>query len=895
MNRPRPFVKATSAAYSRSHDRARARLLLAVRLGLLLLRGTFSRGRLLKPGILVLAPLTILRAPPPQQPARRTRRSDRKRVPPRFLVSRRAAVRSPSQTHRALPARRTHRRGPLCLGLGIAPGRDASPTEHTYDGGISEPRHSSRVAAFCWSNGQRHAGIRSPGFPCAVPRRSAASATLGLLSLAPGQDGESARVFPKGAPTWSRTQGTLSGGRLAAPSRRAVLERCPLSCRAGDHLCRGGRPLNALRDPPRTLRSTHVDAGPVFALESRELLLVCTTSSESPQCSPRWASPRKSLLAPLSKSLAAADHARHNPRLTLTSTCSVLLLAVFISTLTALTFGDFGAQKSLTSHYANEKARRADGERSRQSQSSQAQEERTDVSPSPRQPMSAEYARKRQRGGGDGLAAAINPAKTSATSSVDLESMLKQALARIDSLERQHEEMKTSVGREAKAMRGNIRRLKEKNKAIQALAERQTNALRDDIEAVKSENMALKWSLNRLTCKVQEGWEYPVAIQPDEYWQDKGYNDVAIEYLKEGFFKEVKIAVSKLEHGVCDHVALSYARNHDEGLMPHWNALFQSFDHINPYGEGVRLCLQHIELNEAIMRQICHHIRHRNISQISFSNNGFTNMRGAIIEMENALQSPKLKSLDWYRNPIGSMEDMTLFTRVLAQSNSVEELTFRWNSNENTQALLSGVDFSGYKVLNLGGNNLQTNGRTDISDLIAANPPLEELYLYRNRLNDDDAVLIAQSLGGNTNLRRLYVEDNNIQERGMRALYEAVNDTSTLNALSDSNHSCMVEGLSDDFNLDLINWDHVSNGLRRNRMIKIHKLMVERYIGGGNVPHLNTEVSGGDTVLLAPFVMESVVRRNDAFPKKYKGFECSLGLLYELVKDWKMAELFSFR
>ena len=130
----------------------------------------------------------------------------------------------------------------------------------------------------------------------------------------------------------------------------------------------------------------------------------------------------------------------------------------------------------------------------------------------------------------------------------------------------------------------------------------------------------------------------------------------------------------------------------------------------------------------------------------------------------------------------------------------------------------------------------------------------------------------------------------------MRALYEAVNNTSTINALSDSNHTCLLVGLSEDFDLDAINLESGSNGLYMNRMFKIHKLMVERYIGGGNVPHLNTEMSScEDPVLLVPHLMESVVRRNDAFPKKYKGFECSLGLLYELVKDWKMAELFSFR
>ncbi|EJK74218.1 hypothetical protein THAOC_04116 [Thalassiosira oceanica] len=417
----------------------------------------------------------------------------------------------------------------------------------------------------------------------------------------------------------------------------------------------------------------------------------------------------------------------------------------------------------------------------------------------------------------------------------------------------------------------------------------------DDVNSLKSENKALQWSLKRLARKAQEGWEYPVAIRPDGYWQGKGYDDEAIEGLKGWFFEELKTAVSRLEHGVCDSIKVGYA-NHDKALVLHWNALFQSFQHINPYDSGVKLSLLNMELNEEIMRQICHHIRYRNISRVSFSDNRFTNMRGAINELGKALQSPQLKHLIWSGHTIETTEDMTLFTQVLTQSNSVEELTFRWNSNENAQALLSGVDFSTYKALNLCGNNLRTNGRTDISDLIAANPHLVELNLDINRLNDDDAVLIARSLGGNTHLRKLDVVNNNIQERGMRALYEAVNDTSTLNALNDSNHSCRLAGLAEDFDLDAINSDRGSNGLCMNRMFKIHKLMVERYRnGGGNVPHLNSEMSGEDTVLLAPFVMESVVRRSDAFPKKYKGFECSLGLLYELVKDWKMAELFSFR
>ncbi|EJK77114.1 hypothetical protein THAOC_01074, partial [Thalassiosira oceanica] len=103
--------------------------------------------------------------------------------------------------------------------------------------------------------------------------------------------------------------------------------------------------------------------------------------------------------------------------------------------------------------------------------------------------------------------------------------------------------------RETTGLREDICRLKKESMVIQSLTDRKTKALRDDVNSLKRENKALEWSLERLASKVQEGWEYPVAIQPDEYWQDKGYNDEAIEYLKEGFFEEVKVAVSQLEHG----------------------------------------------------------------------------------------------------------------------------------------------------------------------------------------------------------------------------------------------------------------------------------------------------------------------------------------------------------
>ena len=95
--------------------------------------------------------------------------------------------------------------------------------------------------------------------------------------------------------------------------------------------------------------------------------------------------------------------------------------------------------------------------------------------------------RKRTRGNDEAGAAAASLA--------GLESMLRQALVRIDSLEK-------------------------KNVAIQASMKRETTALREDVKELQGENRALKWSLSKLASRVQttSGWHYPESnsIRPDE-------------------------------------------------------------------------------------------------------------------------------------------------------------------------------------------------------------------------------------------------------------------------------------------------------------------------------------------------------------------------------------------
>ena len=488
---------------------------------------------------------------------------------------------------------------------------------------------------------------------------------------------------------------------------------------------------------------------------------------------------------------------------------------------------------------------------------------------------SDENGRKRTRGNDEAGAAPASLA--------DIESMLRQALVRIDSLAKKNVAIQTSMGREVES-------------------------LRDDVKALQEENKTLKWSLKKLASRVQNSWLYPTNryIQPDEYWQSKGFDEDYIINLNTDFFESIKSAVSNLVHGVCGDIRIgdkeaSQVILHDAALEPHWNTLTQHFHHVNPSGTGMEISFENIELNSRLTSQIFEGLRWQNIREIGFFRIQFTNMRDTILALRNLLKkSKKIKSLLWSENPIESVEDMAAFTQMLSDRQPdrqnrqivLDELRFDENGNENTQALLAGVDLSKYKKLDFYGNNLQTNGRADIPNLIASNSPLEALDLSSNRLNDDDAVLIAESLGHNTRLRGLDLDSNNIQERGTNALLRAVKDTSSMNALSDSNHSCHVDGLRSVINRSLCR--------QYNRIFKIHHLMAERYRSGeGNVPYLNKEMSGNVSVLLLPFIIESVHRRHmtieeDVWWHRRLRDTSILGILYELVKDWKMPELFSF-
>jgi Ran GTPase-activating protein (RanGAP) involved in mRNA processing and transport len=80
-------------------------------------------------------------------------------------------------------------------------------------------------------------------------------------------------------------------------------------------------------------------------------------------------------------------------------------------------------------------------------------------------------------------------------------------------------------------------------------------------------------------------------------------------------------------------------------------------------------------------------------------------------------------------------------------------------------------------------------GAVKIAEYLEDDPPICRIDLDHNRLNDDDAVLISQALKRNTNLTSIFLSSNNFTSIGVKALLTCVFDSSSLNAISDSNHT----------------------------------------------------------------------------------------------------------
>ena len=226
-----------------------------------------------------------------------------------------------------------------------------------------------------------------------------------------------------------------------------------------------------------------------------------------------------------------------------------------------------------------------------------------------------------------------------------------------------------------------------------------------------------------------------------------------------------------------------------EILLPAWKKLASAISSTKR-GSFI-LCMQHIELSKEVLNMLLDGPVRK---LILVNNNVFEN--NGVDDFVNVLKADSsLEDLSILNNLIKTEEDAQSLVNAMIDHPKLESAMLdRCGLGCNDSVMKSIVPLLGsLDQITLAGNQIGSYGIKLISECLANNPMLRVLSLTDNLLNDADAAILAKSLKGNTNLRILTFAGNSITPVGMKSFHLAVQNLSSLNAMSDSNHTCLMD------------------------------------------------------------------------------------------------------
>jgi hypothetical protein len=245
--------------------------------------------------------------------------------------------------------------------------------------------------------------------------------------------------------------------------------------------------------------------------------------------------------------------------------------------------------------------------------------------------------------------------------------------------------------------------------------------------------------------------------------------------------------------------------------------------------------------------------------------------------------SLELREFRLHHNRMDNMESARCLFRSLRSHACINYLDLTHCDLGSSPEILLLILQSDVKHIDLENNNIDSLGAVTIAEYLASNPPIKYLSLENNRLNDDDATLISHALRRNTNLRHLHLQFNNLTSIGVKALLSCVFDGSSLNAISESNHTLgrMIMFLKGNNETNDRLQDCIDRLLGLNRMQKIllalrDKDSLLQYLA--NVP-----------VELIPAVLAFTLRRIDNEHQHEH-----LNIVYSTTRWWNMPMLYSY-
>ena len=258
-------------------------------------------------------------------------------------------------------------------------------------------------------------------------------------------------------------------------------------------------------------------------------------------------------------------------------------------------------------------------------------------------------------------------------------------------------------------------------------------------------------------------------------------------------------------------ISLRIPRWHEravENIYPHWNDYMEALRLCNPDNQ-TWLC-DKMELPTEMLNALKSLMITRNIHRLEFNNsNDISELRNpeaifdlflGILEKNSTVKCVIIRhsftlGMELYKALANhpSLEEVHITDMILVEDETEEEALHY----EELYTLL--VSCKNMKYLNLHHNALgKKRGGEIISNFLKENNKLDHLNLGNSGLIDNDAVLISEALQTNSKLCVLSIggKGNNITAVGRKALTKVLFDSSSLDSVANSNHTCRVDTVS---------------------------------------------------------------------------------------------------
>jgi hypothetical protein len=235
-------------------------------------------------------------------------------------------------------------------------------------------------------------------------------------------------------------------------------------------------------------------------------------------------------------------------------------------------------------------------------------------------------------------------------------------------------------------------------------------------------------------------------------------------------------------------------------------------------------------------------------------------------------------------NWIDNMKSVRCLSRSLRNHDHISWLHLTHCDLGSSPEILLLILQSDVKCINLAYNNIDSLGAVKIAQYLESDPPIKHLMLDCNCLNDNDAKLMSQALKRNTKLKTLTLHTNNFTSIGVKALLNCVFDSSTLNAIAESNHTLYGIYFFDDDN---------------NRPIKglnYWVLGIDRLLGFDQTQKIMLALQDKDSLLqYLANVPVGLMPEVLAFPRHQDVDICkTMNLVYSIMRYWNMPVLYCY-